>query len=121
MLSRLKVRLEARRITNVHTLKAALGNGALPADAFDRVLLVTVLGEIPDRVKALGEIRRSLKPGGVLSVTEVFPDPHFQTRNTVRKLAEQAGLELRESHGNWRAFTINLARPAKAPVAGSSD
>jgi ubiquinone/menaquinone biosynthesis C-methylase UbiE len=121
MLSRLKVRLEARRITNVHTLKAALGNGALPADAFDRALLVTVLGEIPDRVKALGEIRRSLKPGGVLSVTEVFPDPHFQTRNTVRKLAEQAGLELRELHGNWRAFTINLAHPAKAPVAGSSD
>jgi SAM-dependent methyltransferase len=121
MLSRLKARLEARRITNVRTLQAALGSGALPAGTFDRALLVAVLGEIPDRASTLREIRRSLRPGGVLSVTEVFPDPHFQPRGTVRKLAEKAGLELRETHGNWRAFTVNLARPAEASLAGSSD
>jgi len=88
-----------------------------PADAaqltFDRALLVTVLGEIPDRVAALQEIRGSLKPGGLLSVTEVFPDPHYQRRDTVRQLAQQAGLEVRETYGTWRAHTTNLARPAE--------
>jgi len=121
MLSRLKARLEARCITNVRTLQAALGSGALPAGAFDRALLVTVLGEIPDRVNALREIQHSLRPGGILSVTEVFPDPHYQSRSTVRRLAEQAGFAVRETSGNWRAFTINLSGPAEGAVAGSSE
>jgi ubiquinone/menaquinone biosynthesis C-methylase UbiE len=111
MLSRLKARLEEKEITHVHTLQAALGDGGLPAAAFDRALLVTVLGEIPNRVKALREILDSLRPGGMLSVTEVFPDPHFQRRSTVRQLAEQAGFEVRETFGNWRAFTMNLVCP----------
>jgi len=119
MLSRLKTRLETSGITNVRTLQAALGSGALPVGTFDRALLVTVLGEIPDRVSALREIQRSLRLGGILSVTEVFPDPHFQPRSTVRKLAEQAGFEVQQTHGNWRAFTINLARTANASVADS--
>jgi ubiquinone/menaquinone biosynthesis C-methylase UbiE len=119
MLSRLKARLQEKEITRVHTLEAALGGGALPAAAFDRALLVTVLGEIPDRVKALREILHSLRPGGILSVTEVFPDPHFQRRGTVRQLAEQAGFEVRETFGNWRAFTINLARPADGTAGGT--
>jgi ubiquinone/menaquinone biosynthesis C-methylase UbiE len=121
MLSRLKDRIEARGITNVRTLQAALGSKALPACAFDRALLVTVLGEIPDRVNALRDIQQSLKPGSVLSVTEVFPDPHYQGRSTVRRLAEQAGFEVRDMYGNWRAFTINLARPAEVSKVGSRE
>jgi ubiquinone/menaquinone biosynthesis C-methylase UbiE len=119
MLSRLRARLEEKSVAHVRTLQGALGSGVLPAGAFDRALLVTVLGEIPDRVAALREILGSLKPGAILSVTEVLPDPHYQPRKTVRKLAEQAGFMVSETHGNWRAFTINLARPADAPVPGS--
>jgi len=113
MLSRLRARLQEQGETRVSTLQAALGGGTLPKSTFDRALLVTVLGEIPDRVAALQEIRGSLKPGGLLSVTEVFPDPHYQRRDTVRQLAQQAGLEVRETYGTWRAHTTNLARPAE--------
>jgi len=113
MLSRLQARMQEHGVTHVQTLRAALGGGELPTRAFDRALLVTVLGEIPDRVAALQEIRESLKPGGMLSVTEVFPDPHYQRRETVRRLAQQAGLEVRETFGTWRAHTTNLARPAE--------
>jgi len=41
-------------------------------------VLVTVLGEVPDREAALREIFDALKPGGILSVTEIIFDPHFQ-------------------------------------------
>lgn len=111
MLDRLTIRLEAAGIGNVQTLRAGLGDGALPKCGFDRAFLVTVLGEIQDRLSALREILTSLKPGGVLSVTEVFPDPHYQSRSTVRRMAEQAGFQVIEVIGSWRAFTINLARP----------
>lgn len=112
MLARVRDRLREQGVSQVRTLRAPLGGGSLPERTFDRALLVTVLGEIPDRVAALREIRSSLKPGGILSVTEVFPDPHYQRRDTVRRLAQQAGLEVRETFGNWRAHTTNLARPA---------
>ena len=72
---------------------------------------MTVLGEIPDREVALKEIFNALKPGGILSVTEIVFDPHFQSRNTVRRLVESAGFRENEFFGNRFAFTLNLERP----------
>ena len=111
MLERLQARLESQAIRNVRTQRAALGAGTLSPGSFDRAFLVTVLGEIPDRLSALREIRSALKPGGMLSLTEVFPDPHYQSQRTVRRLAEAAGFRVVEILGSWRAFTANLVRP----------
>ena len=47
-----------------------------PAASFDAAFLVTVLGEIPDQTKALGELARVLRPGGRLVVGELLGDPH---------------------------------------------
>lgn len=70
-----------------------MGEGKLTHNRFDRVLLVTVLGEIPDREAALGENLAALKPGGILSVTEIIFDPHFQRLSTVNRLANAVGFE----------------------------
>jgi ubiquinone/menaquinone biosynthesis C-methylase UbiE len=111
MIAKARARAEAAGLANVDFLVAPLGAGRLPQGEFDRALLVTVLGEIPDKVAALREIRSSLKPGGFLSVTEVLPDPHYQSLRKVQDLAEAAGLRLRNRHGNAFLFTANLERP----------
>lgn len=111
MLARVRRRVADRGLRNVTTVCAGLGQGRLGKAEFDRALLVTVLGEIPDRSAALQEIYEALKPGGVLSVTEVLPDPHFQSRETVRRLALQAGFIVDEVHSTWRSYTFNLIRP----------
>ncbi len=49
MLARAKTKTDAAGCVNVEFVAAALGDGKLPADRFDRVVLVTVLGEIPDQ------------------------------------------------------------------------
>src|SRR4051795_4437431 len=72
MLEKLEHRLEVESITNVCTLEAALGEGALERVTFDRVLLTFMLGEVRDREAAGRELYAALKPGGVLSVTEGF-------------------------------------------------
>ena len=80
MLARAKTKTEAADHTNVEFVAAALGDGKLPTNHFDRVVLVTVLGEIPSGAAALAELFSALKPGGFLAIVEVIFDPHFQSR-----------------------------------------
>jgi len=81
MLARLRARLAEARVCNVVPLETDIAApGALAGEQFDRAWLVTVLGEIPDRPAALRNVYRLLRPGGVLSITGIFPDPHYQGR-----------------------------------------
>ena len=90
---------------------SSLDENMLPENRFDRAFMVTVLGEIPDRLSAMQEIAASLRPGGILSITEMLPDPHYQTINSIRKLAFQSGLVESGVYGNSVIFTINLRKP----------
>jgi len=110
MLQRLQERVADRSLGNVETVLGKLGEGLLPAAAFDVAVLVTVLGEIPDKVGALVEIRDALRRGGVLSVTEVLPDPHYQSLGRVRALAAAAGLREERLFRGWAGYTVNLVR-----------
>jgi len=56
MLARAKAKTAAAGLANVEFLTAGLGDGALPRTCFDRAVLVTVLGEIPDRQSAFVEL-----------------------------------------------------------------
>jgi ubiquinone/menaquinone biosynthesis C-methylase UbiE len=114
MIAKAKERAARAGLSNIDYLVAPLGQGRLPHTRFDRALLVTVLGEIPDKVAALREIRSSLKPGGFLSITEVLPDPHYQSPRKIAALADQAGLRFRNRSGNPLIFTVNLERPLGA-------
>ncbi len=111
MLERVQKKLKAASLTNVNLIHAGIGEGKTEFDTFDRAVLVTVLGEIPDRQAALAEIYRALKPGGILSVTEVLPDPHYQTPGTVRRLAYAAGFEEQARFGSFPAFTVQFRKP----------
>ena len=110
MLSRVKERAEAAQVKNVRLLKASAGDGNLGHAQFDRALLVTVLGEIPNQTRAMREVFDALKPGGVLSVTEVVFDPHFQTQSVVRRLSTAAGFREKQILGGSLAYTLVLEK-----------
>jgi ubiquinone/menaquinone biosynthesis C-methylase UbiE len=112
MLERLGQRVREHGLANLEPLRAGLGEGKLPSGAFDVALLVTVLGEIPDKLAALREIHRSLRPGGVLSITEVLPDPHYQRVARVRSLAAEAGFRELALFPGWLSYTLNVGKPA---------
>ena len=112
MLARVHEKVDAAGLENVRYLQAELGGGRLPANAFDRAVLVSVLGEIPHQAAALRELYDGLKPGGILSVTEVIFDPHFQGRRSVLRLAEAAGFRERAFMGKRLAYTMHVEKPA---------
>ncbi len=111
MLRRAREKAQAANLNNIRFLQAAAGEGKLGYSQYDRALLVTVLGEIPDRQAALKEILDALKPGGILAVTEIILDPHFQSHGTVLQLAGTVGFREKEFFGNRLAFTLNLEKP----------
>ena len=111
MIERLKARAEREGVTNLTAILGDAVESDLPAESFDRVFLCTVLGEVPDRVGVLEQSFRALKPGGLLSITEMMGDPHYQSRSTVKRLAEQVGLRHESTEGNWWFFTANFVKP----------
>jgi ubiquinone/menaquinone biosynthesis C-methylase UbiE len=111
MLEKLKNHAARNGVSN---LAAVLGDATqphFPPESFDLVYLCTVLGEIPDRAAALRQCHAVLKPGGVLSITEIIPDPHYQPFPKVKQLAQAAGFELRQVYGLWAYFTANFVKP----------
>ena len=118
MLGRLEGRLRAEGVKNVRPLLGELGEGALLGEGapvggeggFDRAVLAMVLGEARDRAGALRELHGALRPGGVLSVTEIFGDPHHLAARTVVKEAEAAGFRLVGRFGSFPAYTLNFEK-----------
>jgi ubiquinone/menaquinone biosynthesis C-methylase UbiE len=76
--------------------------------SIDAVVLIAVLGEIPDRAAALREIRRVLKPSGRLVAGELFGDPHFTTLASLKRQCADAGLDYDRHSGNWFAYFARL-------------
>lgn len=115
MLTRVRDRAAQLGLTNVRTVRAALEQYSTtrePGDAgFDRAVLVTVLGEVPDREAALRGLYSALKPGGILSITELILDPDYVRRPTVGELAGRCGFQSDRAFGNPLMFTVNFRKP----------
>ena len=114
MLQQLKRKLlkpENRDIRNIELKEASAYELPFADESIDLVYMVTVLMEIPDRGKALREIRRVLKPGGTLAVTEFLPDPDYPWRSTVIKICQHEGFVLNDNLGNLWNYTVRFRKP----------
>jgi ubiquinone/menaquinone biosynthesis C-methylase UbiE len=111
MLDRLKARAAAANVTNLATILGDATQPIVPAASFDVTYLAAALGEIPDRAAALAQCFQALKSGGVLSITEMQPDPHYQSKDTIKRLAEAAGFKLQSIQGGMWLYTANFLKP----------
>jgi ubiquinone/menaquinone biosynthesis C-methylase UbiE len=88
----------------------------------DRVLMVTVLGEVPDRHGALAECARVLRADGMLAITESLVDPDFIAPRTLVREAAGVGLEPAGRAGPWMNYTQRFVRAGAArpgPAGGA--
>jgi len=110
MIERLKARAAQAGASNLTTSVGDATQPHFPPDSFDVIYFCTVLGEIPNREAALRQCYAALKSGGQLSITEIFPDPHYQSRATVKRLAEATGFRLQAMPGPWYFFSANFVK-----------
>ncbi len=99
-------------IKNIEMKRANAYDLPLGDGTVDLVYRVTVLQEIPDRSRALREISRVLKPGGILAVTEFLPDPDYPWRSTVIKICQREGFILDANLGNLWNYTVRFRKPS---------
>jgi ubiquinone/menaquinone biosynthesis C-methylase UbiE len=98
-------------IQNIEPARADARDMPYGDDTFDAAYLVTVLGEIPDQVAALRELRRVVKPDGRVVVGELFGDPHMVTARALHERAASAGLAVDRTLGG-RLWHFTSLRPA---------
>lgn len=110
-LKRKLAKIENQDITNIELKEASAYNLPFEDESLDLVYMVTVLMEIPDRGRALQEMKRILKPGGILAVTEFLPDPDYPLRSTTIKLGQGEGFVPDGNLGNLWNYTIRFKRP----------
>jgi SAM-dependent methyltransferase len=102
-------RVAERGLANVVPTQGDATELPYAENSVDAVVLITVLGEIPDQDAALREIKRVLKPGGRLVVGELFGDPHFTSLGALARRGRAAGLELDRRSGPPFGYFARLA------------
>jgi len=110
MIAMVEAHLQQAGLANVETHVASAHDLPFSDSSLDRAFLVTVLSEIPDPPRALAELHRTLKPGGMLSITEEFLDPDYPFASETIRRVEAAGFRLAERYGNVWMYTVNFTR-----------
>lgn len=110
MLDRVKKKAQESQLTNIEFLRAEIGEGKLEEDKFDIILMVSVLGEIPNSENPLIEIFKALKPEGIFCIAETIFDPHFQSYSKVLNLAEDAGFKKSQKFGNALSYNAHFKK-----------
>lgn len=93
MLDHTMHRARAMGVSNIVPRRGDAQALPYPDNHFDSAYLVATLGEVPDKGRALRELRRVLKRGGRLVVGEVLLDPHKVTFEELRRLTAAGGLD----------------------------
>lgn len=110
MIAQVERRVREAGLANVETHVASAHALPLDDESVDRAFLITVLPEIPEPGRALAELHRVLRPGGILSITEEFYDPGYLFLPETIRLVEAAGFRLEEHFGSVLVYTANFRK-----------
>ena len=111
MLQRLQNKLNKAENKDITNIKTILGNAyelQFEDHSIDLVCMISVLQEIPDKARALQEVRRVLKSNGILAVTELLVDPDYPWKKTTIRMVTGAGFKLQQVQGNLLNYTITF-------------
>lgn len=110
MLDIAKKRLEKQQISNVDYCLCDGDTFNFADETFDRIVLVTVLGEVANQGAYLQEFYRLLSPNGRLSISEGMGDADKMSMDELITLLNQYGFVMAERFGDEKNYTINFKK-----------
>ena len=93
MLEQQKQRIRASGVTNARLYQADALALPFANAAFDRAVVIACLPMLPDKQRALRELRRVLKPDGLLLVSEELIEPEYVPAAVTRRWCTQTGFQ----------------------------
>jgi ubiquinone/menaquinone biosynthesis C-methylase UbiE len=110
MLDKARKRIDRKGITNVDYYLCDGNKFILPDESYDIIFLVTVIGEIENKVNYINEFYRLLKSNGLLSISELKGDPDKMTPQEIKELVKNAGFTFEKIFGTSNNYTINFRK-----------
>ncbi len=113
MIDRVKKRIQEEGITNIEARVADVYDLPFEDGVFDLVYMIAVIGEIPTPERAVREFQRVLKSGGRLAFSELLMDPDYPLAQTLVRLADTAGFQLKDKLGGFGSYTLVFGKKAQ--------
>lgn len=110
MLDFAQKRLDKRGIRNVDYYLCDGDSFRFEDNSFDRIFMVTVIGEVKNKNQYFREFHRILKKGGILSISELAGDPDKMTIEEIKEFAHNHDFTFQELFGNEKNYTINFKK-----------
>lgn len=77
----------------------------LEQSSVDLAVVIATLSQIPDSILVLAELRRVIKAGGRLAISEELPDPAYVLPQVTRRRAEASGFGFVHQSGSPFCYT----------------
>lgn len=106
MIERVLRRAQAEGLTNLEARVANVYELPFDEGSFDAVTMITVIGEIPEPVRAMREFYRVLKPSGRLAFSELIMDPDYPSAQTLIRQAAQVGFRVQRKTGSFFSYSL---------------
>jgi len=107
--------LRAPGLAPVHCHHSAGQQLPLEPNTIDLALLIATFSQLAEKRTVLSELRRVLKPGGRLALSEELPDPAYLPPAAVRPVVEAAGFHFQGQQGTpfcYYQLYLNTKDPA---------
>jgi len=118
MLRLLKRGIREAGLRNVFLQAATAEHLPLADSSFDLALVIAVLPMVRNKGQALHELRRVLKPGGILAISEEIMEPEYVPAILTRWWCRRAGFILASQiHTRWW-YMLLLRRPESEKECG---
>lgn len=109
-LKKLQNRAVVQKCNNIEFHRAKIEKLPFDKEVFDSAFLNMTLGQIPDKTAAFAEIKRVLKKGGYLYITELLVDNYYCLLSNVLAVAIRAGFSPVGEKGNFINYTLILKK-----------
>ncbi len=110
MLKKAQTSIQEIGIENIEIHRAYIEKLPFEDNFFDKAYLNITVGQLKDKAKTFLEIKRVLKEGGQLIVTDILLDDYYCLSSTIVQMANSCNFKAVSEKGNFLGYTLVFSK-----------